>query len=416
LLYYLLLLSLFSLGALALRLKIKKSPLTQAAIDRIHRTVHELICEEAWERAYRELKVLIEEGDDGVETLLLQIQLLRKLQQIPQATAIAIEALGRFPHLLTLKRELGKLYLAQNQIREATFWLRQSAVILRSEEDSLEYAIALFASGAQYEAFKVIDCFLETSQSGQLLSLAADYFYFIGQYERASFFYERAIHLGWSNRNLMLRFGLSFYSLKKLRQAELIFRSLLEKDSADVFATIALGQCFMQKGLYERALLIYQSGDAWDLEDSQLLSQAGIAAISAGNHPFGEKCLRKALQKKEGSLKEISYFARSLISQKKWLEGEEAYLYLIRKFPEQSAGYRGISWLFSQDKTSLISKEQGLLIARKSVMIYSDKLAWEILNTCERKAGQESDHLNRIPRELGDKKEEHSLSLSGLVA
>lgn len=356
-------------------------------IEDIQRRASDSIALAQWDQALTTLRPILCLSVLEPRTALLYIQILVGLERRAEALNFAKKSSQLFPSHLPIIKEKAHLYLELGHHRDAVRCFNACQFLLKREEDVFQYGASLFGAGRRDEAFAVIRPLLSKTRYGPLLALAGDYAMGLKRFDIAADYFNSAVQNGFSNHRLYLRLGLCLQRLGQTRRAELIYRQLLDHDSSDVLATLSLSQCFTMRGDFERGLMICQSGDAWDVENLHLLSEAGYAAVQTGKAAFAEACFKRAMQQGEISAKAWAHLAFAAIQQKNWQEAEFIYFQMVQRFPEHVAGYRGLAWLFAVGVSSTIDTKSGLDAAERSVELLSDLYGWELLGACEARAG-----------------------------
>ncbi len=307
--------------------------LSSKSIQKILNATSQHISLGEWESAKKKLSPLIENGKGAEQALFLHLQILRGTHYLQQALKIATEAARRYPEELLFRLEEGKILLKLGRGKEALAAFNVCSPIMRGESDGFALASALFQSGYPSQCLELIKPWLQTTQNGELLTLAADAFAEKKQFREAIDHYYKAMDRGFKTYQMLLQLGHAFRRLGNLAQSEKIFHKLLEKDSNDIPATLGLGACLQERGHYNKALLIYQSGKAWETRDSLILKQAAICALHAKKYHFAEHYLLEVIGQEEPHPQTLVYYGYSLESQRKWQEVEQVYLRIIQLFP-----------------------------------------------------------------------------------
>lgn len=172
-----------------------------------------------------------------------------------------------------------------------------------------------------------------------------------------------------------------------MQSAETLFRSLLEKDPADVDATLGLGACMEERGQHHKAFLLYQSSHAWDKKDCRLIKQAALTALKTRKYIEAQAYFNELLPTQHASATLFCYYGYSLECQDKWQEAETIYLSTIHKFPSDPHGYRALAWMFGVGLSLQLTGEQGLAYAHIALKLLQDNISWEILSSCEARLG-----------------------------
>ncbi|MBS0622697.1 MAG: tetratricopeptide repeat protein [Verrucomicrobia bacterium] len=365
----------------------KSRKLSAAALQRLHKRVSEHLSLHEYEAAARLVEKLRRKAPSDPTTQLLYIQQLRKSKRLDEALAVIEEALNADHTSLLVLREKGKILLTQGSNLEALSVLRKCRAVLHSEEDRLYLARAYYRCGEVESAWNAICDLVSGSENGKLLALAGDCCFSRESYEEALRFYSRASSFEQNNTQLLFRTGHCLRRLGHYREAEECFLAILQRDSRNISATLSLGACLEAQGLYTKALLVYQHGQAWELSDPRVLRQAGICAIHTERFEFGELYLKQAMELGGATPQLMGFLGYALERQAKWEEAQSVYLELTRRYPRHPAGYRGIAWLYGVGLSSAISADLARHMAQKSIEISSDKVSWEMLSAVEARSG-----------------------------
>lgn len=360
---------------------------SQKDLERIRKKIAEEITLGNWEAASKELKVLQDRRIFDLELALLEIQILLAAKQFQEALDLIDKYLQVYQHNFALYRQQGKIFLSLGKALDAIESFKKCQTILKEEEDWIDWTSALFQGGMVQEAWSELEEILKQTKNPRFFALAGDCQFSFGDYQQALVLYQKALENGWNNYHILSRTAHSLKNVGKICQAEACFRKILEKDPADVSATLGLGACLEAKGKYGKALLVYQRGKAWDKGEWSILRQAGICAIYTQKYDFAEVYLRESLKRASPSPQALAFLGYSLEKQERWKEAETTYLQLVQEFPEHIAGYRALAWLFGVGKSPSLSVKEGLMLAQKAVQIHADAASFEILSACEARAG-----------------------------
>jgi tetratricopeptide (TPR) repeat protein len=385
--YLIILIVIILLGLAALREYLVRRAPSQKSIEEAQQKVAQEIALGNWESAAKELKFLQKKQLGGAETALLNVQILRGNKQLIDANKFIDESLLIYKHNFALFREKGKVLLERGEPFEALKAFKQCEPVLRSEEDMLDLTTALFQTGDVDGAWYYLQDIITDTNSGPLLALAGDCHFYLGEYQKAIAFYHRTQEAGWNNYQVLSRMGHSLRNIGKIDAAEDYFRQILQKDPTDVASTLGLGACLEARERYEEALLIYQTGKAWDVGDQNILRQAGICAVYTNKYTFAELYLRESLKRGAKSPQGLAFLGYSLERQQRWQEAEKIYIKLVEEYPDQIAGYRALAWLYGVGHSTELSSEEGLLMARRALELQPDSASWEMLSACEARTG-----------------------------
>ncbi len=377
--------------ALVLYLTIRdwiRSPLLSPKIVRkVIKQASELIALGDWARAEKLLFPLLEKGKGGKEVALLEIKVLRKSGVIEKALSKAIEGGRTYPEDLLFRLEEGFLLLELDRPKEALAAFQVCAPILRREEEILAHAAALHKSGRSDEATELLHPRLHSTQNGDWISLLGDIYFHRKEFTEAICAYQRVVELGHPSHYLFIQIAHAYRRLGNLSEAEKIFHSLLDNDPIDLPATLGLGACLQERGHYHKALLIYQSTEAWTSKDPQLLKEAGICALRTEKYAYAERYFFELICSEEPDSFYYAYYGLALEGQQKWQEAEQIYIRLLQLFPSYPHGYRALSWMFGVGLTRTLSNEQGLSYAHVALKLKGDLISYEILSACEARVG-----------------------------
>jgi tetratricopeptide (TPR) repeat protein len=410
LLYGVILFSIAFLGAMTYLVWRRGSPPSKQSILSVQKSAEHLVSLGNYEGALVEITPLIEQGVFEPAIEMLYIQILRGTGQYE-------EALDRIERLLLVEsenlklfQEKGRVFLEQADPIAALECFERALPVMRDENCAVDFASAHFLIGSVEQAWKSIEKFARESVNGRLLAIAGDCHFHWKRYPVAIHFYQRARHFGWVNQQTLKRLGYSLRRVGNIREAERYFRQILEYDSADIAATLGLGACLEGRGLYERALIIYQSGQAWDLGDGRILRQAGICAVRTHQYPYGELYLAESIKRGGATIEALAYLGYSYEKQKKWSQAEKIYRQLVDQYAGHVAGYRALAWLYGVGLSESLDAAEGLAMAKKALEILPDSSSWELLSACEARAGNYAKAHN-IQEQLSHQTEDQSTRL-----
>ncbi len=358
------------------------SKLTQKKIKKISQS----LSLQNWEKSEKELAHLLKKGRDNKEIQLLQIQLLKGKGLLNAALEKAYHAGRLFPEELGFRLEEGQILLDLNLAKEALDAFEVCAPILRTETDYFYVARALKQTGRPLECLEVLAPLLKQTNNGGLAALAGDALYDCKQFPEAILHYKHALALGLETQHVKIQLGHAFRRQGNLAEAEKIFRSLLEKDSQSVDATLGLGACLQERGYHHKALFVYQS--LLSTKDLRLLTQAGFAALRAQRYSFAEKYFCELMHLRRADPQTLGYYGFCLENQKKWQEAEQVYLKLLQLFPDDYQGYRALAWMFGTGLSQTISQTHGMDFAYRALKLKNDPTSWEILSACAARTGE----------------------------
>lgn len=318
---------------------------------------------------------------------LSQIQVLRGTRQFEDALNQVAEAARRFPEELLFRMEEGLILLEMERPKEALEAFKVCTPIIRTESDVLALAAALNRAGHPTQAFELLEPWIYNTENGELYSLVGETYFERKQFQEAIRFYEHAFQLGHKTHHVFTQLAHAYRRLGNLAESEKIFRRLLEKNPADLIATLGLGMCMQERGHFQKALLIYQSSGAWEQKDTRLLREAGLCALRTKKYAYAEHYLLEVIQKIEPETSILASYALALENQHKWQEAEQVYLKLIQLFPSYPHGYRALGWMFGVGLSRTLSQEQGISFAHIALKLKNDPISWEILSACEARVG-----------------------------
>jgi len=346
-----------------------------------------LLALKQWEEAKAYVLPYLHHTKHTQKAHLYYAQATRGLRRFDEALNCVRYAIRLFPEELLLRLEEGKILLDLEQPQEALEAFRVCSPILRQDSDILSLADALLKAGYAEACWDLISERSATTQHAQLKVLAAEALAKIGRLHDAIEFYNQAVELGERSHRVLNQLGHVYRRFGNLHAAETLFRSLLEKDPADVDATIGLGVCMEERGQYQKAFLIYQSGHAWEKKDHRLIKQAALAALHIHKYAYAEAYLAELIHTHLASATLWSYYGYSLEKQQKWQEAETIYLSTVEKFPSHVHGYRALAWMFGVGVSVSVTSEQGLCYAHTALKLLPDNISWEILSASEARAG-----------------------------
>lgn len=340
-----------------------------------------------WQEAKDLLAPILAAGRGGKEALCLDIQVLRGTRRFDEALEKATKAARKFPEELHFRMEEGLTLLEMDRPREALEAFRVCAPIMRGEGDILALAAALNRAGYPAQAFDLLEPWIGQTRNGDLFALVGETFFERKRFQEAIRFYERAFAFGHRTHQATTQLAHAYRRLGNLAQSEKIFRKLLEKNPADLTATLGLGMCLQERGHFHKALLIYQSSAVWEQKDPSLLKAAGLCALRIKKCAYAERYLYEVIQKNESDPVLQAHYALALENQDKWQEAEQVYLRLIKLFPSYPHGYRALAWMFGVGLSQTLSPEQGINYAHIALKLKNDLTSWEILSACEARVG-----------------------------
>ncbi len=340
-----------------------------------------------WKQAHELLAPLLASGRGGKEATYYSIQVLRGTRCFNEALKMATEAAREFPEELLFRMEEGLTLLEIDRPKEALEAFKVCAPIMRGESDILALASALNQAGHPSQAFDLLEPWIKNTQNGELIALVGETYFERKLFQEAVRYYEHAFELNHKTHQVSIQWGHAFRRLGNLSEAEKIFRTLLEKNRADLKATLGLGLCLQERGHFQKALLIYQSCGAWEQKDPALLQQAGLCALRTQKWAYAEHYLYEVIQNPEPEAPLLASYAFALENQHKWQEAEQVYLQLLRLFPSYPHGYRALAWMFGVGLSKTLSPEQGVNFAHIGLKLKNDPTSLEVLSACEARVG-----------------------------
>jgi tetratricopeptide (TPR) repeat protein len=350
--------------------------------------VAQLISLQDWEKAEKELLPFLENGKGGKEAYLLEIQILRGRGLLQEALHKTVIQSRVFPEELLFRFEEGEILLKLERAKEAVAAFQVCAPILRGEAPLFSLASALYQCSYPKECLEVLDPLLSSTQNGLIAATAGDALYELKFFPEAIARYTQAIALGCKTHHIFIQLGHACRRFGNLSKAEKIFRGLLEKDLHDIDAALGLGACLQERGLHNKALLIYQAALAKTPQEVRLLHQAASAAFRTKKYLVAENYFLALSQQQEPDPQILSYYGLCLEHQKKWQEAEQIYLKLIQLFPADYQGYRALAWMFGAGLSQTLSQNLGMDCAHRALKLKNDPLSWEILSACAARIGQ----------------------------
>jgi tetratricopeptide (TPR) repeat protein len=375
------------LGAGAFTAWLRQAHPSKRSVDRLLANCSCLIATRHWEQALTIVRPLCRRQLGGVRARILCSQIYRATHQLHKALEMIELGLKEEPQHLGLLLEQGKILLQLKRPQKALDALGQCVPVLRSCEDHLDLATALFQTGHIDAAWSEIEPLLAKSQTGRAFALAGDILFANKQYSDALMYYFKAKHSGWDSHRIAARLGYAFLGTAQYDEAERRFLTILEKDPTDIASTLGMGACQEIYGNYKDALDIYQDDQVWALGNSLILRQAGYCAVHAGQYAFAELYLDAAIKKGSSCPKALAFLAYSRECQGKWEAAEETYFQLVKNFPDEAAGYRGLAWLFGIGHSHQLTTDSGIAMAEEAIARQPDASSWELLSACEARAG-----------------------------
>ncbi|NGX46536.1 MAG: hypothetical protein K940chlam2_01728, partial [Chlamydiae bacterium] len=199
--------------------------------------------------------------------------------------------------------------------------------------------------------------------------------------------YKKALAFTNHPHHILNQLAHAYLHMRKMDEAEKLFRQILGRDSSDCSATLGLGACMQKRNMPRKALLIYQSGKAWEKKDPHILHQAGICALRTQKYTLASQYFSQVMRIQGPSPQLLSYYGLSLECQRRWTEAEQNYFQFIELFPSESHGYRSLAWLFGVGLSSSLSLDQCYKYACVSLKMAPDPSSWEIMSACEARKG-----------------------------
>lgn len=356
-------------------------------IKRSFRKVSKCIVFNKWHEAKKELEFLAERKGDSKEVILLQCQVLRGTLECEAALSIITNALTIHPDELLFRLEKGKILFQMGKKNEAYQEYHAALPILRSETDLLEYVDSALHGGAIEEGWNILETLLFTKQNGNVFALGGDFLFEKKEFSLAIKFYQKAIDHGNNNVTIMTKLGHAYRRFGNLQEAESIFTRILEQDGADMAATLGIGACLEERGLYQKALLFFQSSKVWEKKDPNLLFQAGVLAIHTHHYAYATHYFAEVLEKQGSNPLLLTYYGFSLEKTKKYREAEDIYQKLLHEYPSHPNGYMALAWLFGVGHASTLTAETALHLANRALTLSPNSHSWEILSAVEARVG-----------------------------
>lgn len=367
------------IGLLTYRDWVQNNRISTKDCERILTSISKLIILEEWQEAKKQVLSLINKKKGGNRAILLYIQVLRGTKEFEKALNLATTC-----DEPSFQLEKGKILLQLNQPKKALEAFLAAQNLIADESDFFDLALAYLRAGFPDKCWAIVEPRLNNSAFS--LAIGAECLLEQKQYQRSLELYEKAIKCGWNSHHLQTQIGSLHRNLGNFALSETIYRRILEKDSGDVVATLGLGACMQEKGLYQKALLIYQSGDAWQKKDPRILKQAALMALYTQRYEFAESYFAELITLEKHSSELYSYYGYCMEMQEKWHEAENIYQAQREQFPTDPKSYLATAWLFGVG-FSTITAEQGLNYANIALQMKPDHLSYEILSACEARAG-----------------------------
>ncbi|MFZ0566037.1 MAG: tetratricopeptide repeat protein, partial [Chlamydiales bacterium] len=274
-------------------------PSSSKSIQKNLNKVSQHISLEKWAQASKELTPLLEKGKGGKNALLLHAQILRGTNFLDEALKVVTKGAHQYPEELLFRLEEGKILLQLGRAKEALKAFDVCNPIMRGESDGLALASALFHAGFPIPCLELIEPWLYKTQNGELFALAGDAYFEQKAFRKAITSYHQALHLGFKTHKIFIQLGHAYRRLGNLAEGEKIFRQLLEKNPLDVSAALGVGACLQERKHYHKAMLFYQSSEAWEAKDPLLLKQAAICALHTKKYSFAEYYCWELVQKEK---------------------------------------------------------------------------------------------------------------------
>ncbi|MCH9608573.1 MAG: Beta-barrel assembly-enhancing protease [Chlamydiales bacterium] len=381
------LLTIAFISYLSVRHWIRNYQLTAKTIQKSLNSASYLITLGKWDEAKNILLPLLHHAKGGAKVHLYYVQALQGAHSYDEALHLVKYASKLYPEELLLRLEEGKILLELEQPEEALQAFKVCSPILRSESDIHTLALALLRGGHTEQSWHLIEKRLDQTKNGELIVLGGEILIALKNYTEAIHLFKKAEELGYNHRYLVSQLAHAYRKLGNLSEAEHLYRKLLEKDPADVNATLGLGKCMEERGHFQKAFLIYQSSHAWKKKDRRLIKQTAFCALYTKKYSYAEHYFYELSKSFDPSPSILSYYGYSLERQKKWQKAEQVYLETIRQFPDKPNGYRGAAWLFGVGLNTVISDKEGLNFAHITVELLNDATSWSILSAVEARVG-----------------------------
>ena len=318
---------------------------------------------------------------------LAQAKLLRAQKKYQSALRFLFEASKRYPEELLFRLEEALVYLDLDQADKAMEAFKVCEPILYADAHRLALAQAYLKTNQDEAFLEVIEPYLIRQDNETAFILSGHYFFQKRVYEQAIKAYLQAIELGAQQQYVWIALGYSYVHTYSFEKAEQTFKHILQRDESDVEAVLGLGLCLEKRGMFYKALHLYQRDCIWSQNDPRVLRQAGICALQLRKYLHAHLYFKQAVQRQDNDPELFSYLALSLEHLQKWKEAEEIYLILTEKFHMHVSGYRALAWLFGCGLSENITTEQGLAYAYKALELNQHPVLWEILSACHARAG-----------------------------
>ncbi|NGX61901.1 MAG: Beta-barrel assembly-enhancing protease [Chlamydiae bacterium] len=381
------LLILVFIAYLALRDRVKRRRLSAKGIQKILNALSQHLLLEEWEQAEKHLDLLLQQDVKGKKISLFTVQVLRNRGALQEALAKAREGAELYPEELLFRLEEGKVLLTLGRPKEALQALHLCSPIIRSESNYYLLASAFFHAGHYSRAHQILTPLLPHTQSGEVFFLFGEILFAQKEFAQAIQAYFQAMEYGYHSHKLFSQLGHAYRRLGNLSQAEKVFREILEKSPGDLIATLGLGACLEERGHHQKALLIYQSSEAWEEHNPTLFKAAGLCALKTKKYSLARQYFGEIMQSTSPDAELLSYYGFALEGEKRWQEAEQTYLQIIHYFPSNPTGFRALAWMFGVGLTKTLSPEEGISFAHIALKLQNETICWEILSACEARGG-----------------------------
>lgn len=291
----------------------------------------------------------------------------------------------------TIELLKAKTLLAQKNYSEALKVFDKCKASLHSADDFLSYAQALFHNQKYTLTLDLIETIPPQHVHDAIYALKGNCHFRLGKFSLALASFERAQKLSSSSKKHLLQIAHSLRHLGRYAQAIPLFEEILINDKTDTSCILGLGACYEALKKYRKALELYQQSCLWKKRHSTVLRQAGICCLHLKRYRFAEVYLRASLNQTKQTLQTLLFLAHCLEKQQKWSEAEKVFFELVKTFPKHVAGYRGLAWLFGVGLSQNVDAQSGISLAKKSLEMLNDPVAWEIVSACEARAGNFSE-------------------------
>lgn len=342
-----------------------------------------------WAVAEQKLLPILKKRFYRRQCLFDYIRILREMERFPEVEKLLAEA-----YTLKLIGTPFFLEVAYKAYRHSAFKECVQAFSLvpgekLEERDVAKFASALVRVGHVNEACNLIEPWI-SPLSHQETYITVGYIYFTAKrYTDAIEFYSRASALGPCPIEVTYNLAHAHRISSNYMQAGQLFRKLLAEPEYKEEALFNIGLCEQKLGRSNRALLIYQSSRLWAYGDALLMKYAAKAAMDIKDYALAETCWGVALKcstfAEDGNC--CLNYGLCLCRLRKYIEAEKIYLQVIQKFPESVTACKALAWLAGVGFAKIVSPEEGLKYAQRSVQLHRSRETLELLSACEARLG-----------------------------